>query len=378
MNGGQYSNIPIQNNGSQPSYGAKSSSNNGKNNNQNNETNVNSIGIDDALSQSSYLPYYKSFIRELIQDNYYEHQEAKVYFIDYDDEKIFVIYYTLMIPLKDKYYKVNILVYLPKEYPSEKPTFYIHKHPNIGVNRSYTGFIDFDTLQIFVEKHFKFNEKRNNIEEIVQLLKTKFKNEFPIYREKQNTFGFELVEKCTIDWNRVKQVKLVCEKFNDETFLQFMKKQTKDKIRETYFQFSEIFKEIQKDNQNLKNLKNKMNDKMINNNSQINVEKLKEEKKRLIKIKDQLNDIEGNINDEINEMKENNKKSILEKTNEFIRINNEHKMKYIVMKKALEDYLAFLRKGFEKKIISLDEMIGQTRMLSRELFNINYSMNKFE
>ena len=145
-------------------------------------------------------------------------------------------------------------------------------------------------------------------------------------------------------------MKLVCEKFNDETFLQFMKKQTKDKIRETYFQFREIFKEIQKDNQNLKNLKNKMNDKMINNNSQIKVEKLNEEKKRLIKIKDQLNDIEGNINDEINEMKENNKKSILEKTNEFIRINNEHKMKYIVMKKALEDYLAFLRKGFEKKL----------------------------
>jgi hypothetical protein len=119
MNGGQYNYMPIQNNGYQPSYGAKSSSNNGKNNNnQFNENNVNSIGIDDALSQSSYLPYYKSFIRELIQDNYYEHQEAKVYFTDNNDEKIFVIFYKLMIPLKGKNYKVNILVYLPKEYPS--------------------------------------------------------------------------------------------------------------------------------------------------------------------------------------------------------------------------------------------------------------------
>ena len=325
MNGGQFSYIPIQNNGSQPSNGAKSSLNNGKNNNQYNETNVNSIGIDDALSQSSYFTYYRSFIRELIQDNYYEHKEAKVYFIDNNDENIFVIYYKLMIPLKDKYYKVNILVYLPKEYPSEKPTFYIHKHPNIGVSNSYTGLIDFDTLQIFVEKLFKFNDKRNNIEEIIQALKKKFIEEFPIYKEKQNTFGFELVEKCTIDWSRVKQVKLVCEKFNDETFLKFMKKQTKDKMKEIYFLFSENFKDIKKDSQNLKNLKNILNDKMINKNSQINVEKLKEEKKRLIKIKDQLNDIEGNINDEINEMKENNNKSILEKTNEFIRINNEKK-----------------------------------------------------
>ena len=129
-----------------------------------------------------------------------------------------------------------------------------------------------------------------------------------------------------------------------------MKKQTKDKMKEIYFLFSENFKDIKKDSQNLKNLKNILNDKMINKNSQINVEKLKEEKKRFIKIKDQLNDIEGNINDEINEMKENNNKSILEKTNEFIRINNEKKMKYIVMKKALEDYLAFLRKRFKKKL----------------------------
>ena len=117
---------------------------------------------------------------------------------------------------------------------------------------------------------------------------------------------------------------------------------------------------------------------MVDNNSKIQVEKLKEEKNRLIKIKAQLIDIEKNVNDEINEIKDNNNKSILEKTNEFIRINNEKKIKYIMMKKALEDYLAFLRKGFEKKIISLEEMIGLTRMLSRELFNIIYSMNKIE
>ena len=379
MNGGQYSYAPIQNNGYQPQYGAKSSSNNGiNNNNQNNEKNINPIGIDDALSQSSYLPYYKSFIRELIQDNYYEHKEAKVYFSDNDDEKIFVIYYILTIPLKGKNYKVNILVYLPKEYPSESPTFYIFKHSNIGVNKNYAGIIDLDTLQIYVEKLIKFNEKRNNIEEIIEALKSKFIDEFPIYREKKNTFGFELVEKCTIDWNRVKEVKLLCEKFDDETFLKFMQKQAKDKLREKYFQFCENFKEVQKDSQNLENFKSTMNNKMADNSSKIQIEKLKEEKNRLIKIKEQLNDIERNINDEIIEINENNNKSILERTNEFIRINNEKKMKYIIMKKALEDYMAFLRKGFEKKIISLEEMIGLTRILSRELFNIIYSMNKIE
>lgn len=379
MNGGQYSNAPNQNNGYQFSYGAKSSSNNGKDmSKQNNESNIKLIGIDEALSQSSYLSYYKSFIREVIQDNYYEHQEAKVYFTDNDEEKIFVIYYKLKIPFRGKDYKINILVYLPKEYPSDFPTFYIYKSPNIGVNQKYDGLIDSDTLQIYVEKKFKFNDKNNNIDEIINLLKEQFKIEFPIYRDKQNTFGFELVEKCYIDLNRVKQVKLLCEKFNDETFLKFMKNQTKDKIRENYSKICDNLKEIQKSSQSLNNLKNIMNNKAIDNTSKIKVEQLKEEKKRLIKINDQLNDIESNMKDDINAIKENNNKSILERTNEFIRINNEKKIEYIMMKKAIEDYLAFLRRGFERKIISLQEMIVLTRTLSREMFNIIYSIDKIE
>ena len=46
------------------------------------------------------------------------------------------------------------------------------------------------------------------------------------------------------------------------------------------------------------------------------------------------------------------------------------------MKKAIEDYLSFLRKGFEKKKVSMQECIKQTRELSSKLFHINFLMNK--
>ena len=46
------------------------------------------------------------------------------------------------------------------------------------------------------------------------------------------------------------------------------------------------------------------------------------------------------------------------------------------MKKTLEDYLAFLRKGYERRVISFEEMIENTRMLSREMFYIDYLRNK--
>ena len=48
------------------------------------------------------------------------------------------------------------------------------------------------------------------------------------------------------------------------------------------------------------------------------------------------------------------------------------------MKKTLEDYLIFLKKGFEKKVLSFEDMITKTRSFSRELFNINYSINKLK
>ena len=221
-----------------------------------------------------------------------------------------------------------------------------------------------------MEKLKLFNDKRNNIEEIIQNLKHQFTLNFPIFKDKKNTFGFELVDKCSIDLSKEKQVRLLCERLNDETFLKFIKQQTKDKTREKYMEKIENYKEIQKASQNLQNLKSTMNKKISANNSKIQVEKLEEEKERLIKIKAQLNDIEKNLNDEINAIKENNNKNILEKSDDLIRIKSEKKMQYIMMKKTLEDYLAFLRKGFERKIISFEETTRQTRTFSRELFNI--------
>ena len=135
----------------------------------------------------------------------------------------------------------------------------------------------------------------------------------------------------------------------------------------------EKLKEIQKNYQILKELKFEMNNKKINYNPKIKLEEVVKKKKKLMQIRANLNKIESSLKYEISEIKYNNcKYNIFRKCQKCIKINNKRKMKYIVMKKTLEDNLLFLRKGFERNIISFEKMIEQNRVISREIFYINY------
>ena len=97
-------------------------------------------------------------------------------------------------------------------------------------------------------------------------------------------------------------------------------------------------------------------------NESINV--LKDIKQRLYKI-------EYDLNQEIENSK-NIKKTTLEKCDDLIKIKDDEDMKFLIMKKILEDYLIYLKKGYERKIVNFDVMVNQTRALSREIFTIDY------
>ena len=91
----------------------------------------------------------------------------------------------------------------------------------------------------------------------------------------------------------------------------------------------------------------------------------------LKKIRQRLYDIESGLNQEI-QNSGNSNKTTLEKCDELIKIKDNEDMKLLIMKKTIEDYLIYLKKGYERKIVSFDEMVNQTRALSRELFSIDY------
>ena len=98
---------------------------------------------------------------------------------------------------------------------------------------------------------------------------------------------------------------------------------------------------------------------------------MKQELEKLKKIKEQLEQIERNLQNECNQMNSQNR-TAFDKCESIIKIKDGKDMEYAVMEKTIEDYLVYLRKGYEKKAINFYDTVNQTRMLSRELFSILY------
>ena len=97
---------------------------------------------------------------------------------------------------------------------------------------------------------------------------------------------------------------------------------------------------------------------------------------KLNNIQKKLNLMENRLIQENFIIKKNNEKIIFDKCNELIKIKNEKILEYNVKLKALEDYLVYLKKAYEKKRVSFKDMVQQTRLLSREIFNIEYLCKK--
>ena len=380
------------------------------------------IKLEEALSKSSYPKYTKDFIEEFLKNNYSDKKNAKIFLTDVENEKLFVIEYKLPINFNNKTYDVYILVYLPLLYPNYEPEFYISKKGKIGINPYYIEEkkIDSKELKLNLYNFTPFNAERNNIEEIIDKIKIEFKENFPIYiRNKYDFIEIKYGEKCILDkslsneiiiekkyiyknnnnkvydinsinddykeeFNNIKindnannKINFIKNKeFNDETFLEFIRKQAKDRLREKYVNFQEKFK-VEENNKELKNMDNSLKIDLKNVKLNSGVIPMKKEMDKLITIKEKLSNVENQLiqaNEAI--IKKNKNKSIFDKCNELIKIKNEKDMEYIVMKKAIEDYLTFLKKGFEKKIVSFEDLLKQTRLLSREIFSIEYLRKK--
>ena len=92
-------------------------------------------------------------------------------------------------------------------------------------------------------------------------------------------------------------------------------------------------------------------------------------------IKQNLNQSEEFIKSEIQNLNSSND-SCFEKIDQLITIKDEKYMEYAIKKKTIEDYLIYLKKGYEKKIINFNDMINLTRTLTREVFSIDYLMSQ--
>ena len=342
---------------------------------------------------------------------------AKIFLIK-DNEKIFVIEYTLTIELNGRNYKVYVLVYLPILFPNYPPEFYIEKTASLGLNKFYNGKISVPDFKINLESFVKFDPNKNNIEEIINNLVINFTQEFPIYKDNGINNNLNTSAKCILEksktskvilpkrqnnysrqktynnnnsnnnglgrsyqnnYDNVKTEKFIDNKdeFTDKTFLDFIRKQTKDIIRYNYLEFKEKHN-FGANMDKLKILQENVNHRLNNGNIYGKNDQLKSRFQTLKNIKAKLEVIENNLNNEINDIKNNDNKSFFDKFDEIVNVKNQKDLEYLAKIKDMEDYLVYLKKGYEKDIVSFKDMLNLTRALSREIFNLNYMRNKIK
>ena len=386
-----------------------SSNNNSRVNNENGRSS--DISLEEALKITSYPNYLKDFIKQFLIDNYSDNDMAKIFLIK-DNEKIFVIEYALTIELNGRNYKVYVLVYLPILFPNYPPEFYIEKTASLGLNKFYNGKISVPDFKINLESFVKFDPNKNNIEEIINNLVINFTQEFPIYKDNGINNNLNTSAKCILEksktskvilpkrqnnysrqisynnnnsnnnglgrsyqnnYDNVKTEKFIDNKdeFTDKTFLDFIRKQTKDIIRYNYLEFKEKHN-FGANMDKLKILQENVNHRLNNGNIYGKNDQLKSRFQTLKNIKAKLEVIENNLNNEINDIKNNDNKSFFDKFDEIVNVKNQKDLEYLAKIKDMEDYLVYLKKGYEKNVVSFNDMVINTRMLSREIFSIDY------
>ena len=394
------------------------------------------ITLDNALKMTSYPNYLLDFIKQFLIDNYSDSDMAKVYLVK-DSETIFVIEYTLTIELNRRNYKVYVLVYIPILFPNYPPELYIEKTASLSLNKFYNGKITVPDFKINLDSFLKFDPNTNNIGDIIDNLVINFTQEFPIYKDNNNVNNWKNSGKCILEksksnkviipkkpkgyssdirfnrpnqnsnnnysqkkdnfnnnnnynnnngqnknYNKYDNVKT--EKFNDnkdeftdKTFLEFIRKQAKDIVEYNYMEFKDknnFAENIKK----LKTLKEGTNQRLNDGNIYGKNDQLKSRLQTLKNIKGKLEVIENNINQEINDLKNNNNKSFFDKFEENVNVKNQQDLEYLAKIKEMEDYLVYSKKGYEKKIVSFEDMLNLTRGLSREIFNLNYMRSKIK
>ena len=328
--------------------------------------------LDDAIKKSSYTSSNKDIILEAILDNFSDKKENKVYFQSSSNDKIFIISKTLSAKLLNRSYNIPIIIHIPESYPNLPPEFYIHKRPKVGINNAYyenEKIIDVKTFKINTDKICPFNPSKNNLGEIIEELKIRFSKVFPIYSDKTANNQIPSIGPNNPDFRKMNEIIVESDKMTNKQVYDLVKKQAKDAVISKYNKYKTQYKIDQK----YKELKtiNEIVRLKAGNSLNGNEHPMNESVNVLKNIKQRLIEIENDLNKEIENSKNINK-TTLEKCDELIKVKDDEDMKFLVMKKTIEDYLIYLKRGYERKLISFDVMVNQTRALSREIFTIDY------
>ena len=328
-------------------------------------TSNNKISLNEALNKSEYPEYIKDKVISFILENYQNYKDkSQTYLTKCFNKKIFVIKMDLPVKFKNIDYLITILIYIPVSFPNEIRIYFEYNQDFI-IDKHYKeqNTIDETTAELYYQNIINFIPITQSINQLVQALIDKFNQYFPLFRSKSKP---EYYGPCHLDNDSSTLIEIQPEDLNIIIKKEDKKKKIKDKIMKI---LEEKLFEIQATHSQLDSMKMKINTKI---NSYISKGTSNDFEEMNVKLLELISKLELDIKN----LKNNKKNSILELSEKVVEIKDTERYKYIVMRKTTEDFLKYLKKGFERGIIPFNKFVEETRKISKELFYINYVIEK--
>ena len=328
----------------------------------------NEKSLSEILKKSDYSKEKLGEVKQFISEIYTKYKEnSKIYLTFTFNKNIIFIKHELYVYFKNKIYPIFLLIYIPVTFPKEL-RIYIQKVVEMEINNFYkeNEIIDYSTLELYYDKLCEYKPLVDPINILIENLYNKFSTNFPLYKANTKTSYFG---PCVLDEKKISLIEINPEDLKSYNELNNLKQKLIEKILNLIDVKSY---EIQQASSELDVMEKQLDEQLINKNNYNQNEENSELQDLIIKLKE----LETNLEYQVNSLKYNSQKNILEKCNDVVNIKDKVKYKYTVMKKTIEDFLLYIKKGMEKKLISFDECIKKTRRLSKELFFIMYAIEK--
>ena len=328
-------------------------------------TSNNKISLNEALNKSEYPEYIKDKVISFVLENYQNYKDkSQTYLTKCFNKKIFVIKMDLPVKFKNIDYLITILIYIPVSFPNEIRIYFEYNQDFIIDNHyKEQNTIDETTAELYYQNIINFIPITQSLNQLVQALIDKFNQYFPLFRSKSKP---EYYGPCHLDNDSSTLIEIKPEDLNIIIKKEDKKKKIKDKIMKI---LEEKLFEIQATHSQLDSMKMKINTKI---NSYISKGTSNDFEEMNVKLLELISKLELDIKN----LKNNKKNSILELSEKVVEIKDTERYKYIVMRKTTEDFLKYLKKGFERGIIPFNKFVEETRKISKELFYINYVIEK--
>jgi hypothetical protein len=253
---------------------------------------------------------------------------------------------------------LTVLIYIPNTCPNEL-RIYFEYNQDFLIDRYYQQekIIDETTAELDYFKIINYIPLKNPLNDLVKALIDKFNQKFPLFKAKVKP---ELYGPCHLDISTCTKIEIKPDDIKEINKLDNDKKKIKDKIMKT---LEKKVYEIQSTQSQLDILKNRINTKINNYISKNKSDELEKMIKNMVELQSK---IEQDIQ-KLKYQKNNENNNILQKCEEVVEIKDKEKFRYQVMMKSAEDFLLFIKKGFERNIIPFNKGVDEIRRISKEL-----------